>query len=108
MKIVQLHATASNRFDEFWQAYPRRIGKPLAKAKWDKITNGGLKTRTLDKDSGSFVCISLQATADELIEGAKKYHNKNLDMKTFKLKDEGKFICHPATWLNQGRWEDED
>ncbi len=100
-------ATAAASFDEFWRMYPRRVGKPLARAKWEAITNGGLQTRTLDKDSGQFVEIELQATPEELIAGAKRYRDAQIDRTTFKLKDGGRFICHPATWLNQGRWEDE-
>lgn len=94
-------------FEAFWKAYPRRVGKPLAKAKFAQIVNGGLKTRTLDKDSGQYVEIELTATPDELIAGAKRYYDTQLDRNTFSLKDGGKFTCHPATWLNQGRWLDE-
>jgi hypothetical protein len=93
-------------FDEFWKAYPKRVGKPLAKAKWDAITNGGLRTRTLDKDSGQYVAIELKADAAELIEAAKRYRDTQMDKNTYRLKDDGRFTLHPASWLNQGRWED--
>lgn len=93
-----------DRFGEFWQLYPRKVGKPLARAKWNAITGDGLKTRTLDKDSGTYVEIELRATPDEIIDGVKAYRAQQFI--GFKLKDDGKFICHPATWLNQGRWED--
>lgn len=94
-------------FDEFWRTYPRKVGKPLARAKWEAITNGGLRTRTLDKDSGQFVEIELTATAEEIIAGARRYRDAQIDKTTFKIKDGGKYILHPATFLNQGRWEDE-
>ncbi len=94
-------------FGEFWGLYPRKVGKPLARAKWDAITNGGLHTRTLDKDSGTYVEIVLQASPEELLAGAKRYRDAQIDRATYKLKDNGRFILHPATWLNQGRWEDE-
>lgn len=98
---------AESRFEEFWKAYPKKVGKPIAKVKFDQIVNGGLQTRTLDKDSGQFVDIELEATADEIIEAAKKYRSSQIDRNTFTLKDGGKYIPHPATWLNQGRfWDD--
>lgn len=108
-EVVQIgkqieHETA---FDEFWRLYPRKVGKPLARAKWEAITNGGMRTRTLDRDSGNYVDIELAATPQVLIAGARRYRDMQVDRTTFKLKDNGRFILHPATWLNQGRWEDE-
>lgn len=96
-----------SRFEEFWKSYPKKVGKPIAKAKFDQIVNGGLKTRTLDKDSGQFIEIELEASADEIIEAAKRYRSSQIDRNTFKFKDDGKYIPHPATWLNQGRFWDE-
>ena len=94
-------------FEDFWKVYPRRVGRPLAQAKWDAITNGGLATKTLDRDSGSYVSITLQADPHEIIEGARRYAKSQRDPDTYKLRDNGRFTCHPATWLNQGRWMDE-
>jgi hypothetical protein len=96
-----------SRFAEFWQVYPKRVGKPLAKAKFDAITTTGLKTKTLDKDSGCYIEIELSATADEIIEGAKRYAKSQIDKNTYRLKDEGKYILNPATFLNAGRFYDE-
>jgi len=93
-------------FDDFWRSYPKKVGKPLARAKWDAITNGGLRTKTLDRDSGSYVTIELSATPQELVEGAKRYAKSQIDRNTYRLKDDGKFTCMPSTWLNQGRWQD--
>jgi len=101
--VIQL---ATDPFEEFWKNYPKKVGKPLAQAKWNDITNGGLKTRTLDRDSGRYVEIELEATPEEILEGAKQYRKSMMDRQTFKLKDDGKYVCHPATWLNQGRWLD--
>lgn len=111
MNVVAMRqAPEPGTFDEFWQLYPypRRIGKPLARAKWQAITNGGLRTRTLDKDSGQYVTIELQATPEEILAGLKRYDEKcrKKGSGEYGYTDEGKFICHPATWLNQGRWED--
>jgi hypothetical protein len=94
-------------FELFWKAYPKRVGKPLAKAKFREIVTKGLKTRTLDRDSGCYVEIDLQATVDEIIAGAKAYARSQIDRDNgYKLKDGGKYTCHPASWLNQGRWMD--
>lgn len=100
---------AQDRFEEFWQAYPRRVGKPLARAKFLQITGEGLKTRTLDKDSNTYVSIELRATPDELIDGAKRYYDRNRKHGAgeYGFVDDGKFLCHPSTWLNQGRWMDD-
>jgi hypothetical protein len=104
-----------DRFEDFWTIYPKHVGKLVAKAKWDKITNGGLSTRTLDRDSGSYVSLKLQASADQLIEGAKRYRATQIDPKKCRsddydhivLKDDGRYTCNPSTWLNQGRWMDD-
>lgn len=103
----EVPAAQQDRFDEFWQHYPKRVGKPLAKAKWDAITGPGLDTKTLDKDSGVYVPIRLQATAEEIIEGVKRYCRSQIDPNTYKLKHGGQYTLHPATFLNQGRWLDE-
>lgn len=94
-------------FEEFWKWFPRKTGKPLAKAKFREIVTKGLKTRTLDKDSGTYVDIELTATAEEIIDGVKRYASNLVDKNTFKRKVEDKYLPHPATWINQGRWMDE-
>ena len=106
MTVHHIHTQAATAtFDDFWQAYPRKIGKPLARAKWEAITGPGLETRTLDRDSNTYVEITLTATPDEILEGAKRYTKSKMDPNTYKI--DTKYVCHPATWLNQGRWEDE-
>lgn len=107
MTVVQMIRPQEDRFEEFWKAFPKRVGKPIAKAKWDAITGSGLKTRTLDKDSGTYIEIELHATPEELIAGAKNYYERNRKIGGYGFKDEGKFLLHPATFLNQGRWLDE-
>ena len=70
-------------FDIFWEHYPRKVGKGAAKASYVKAVN---------------------KTGDEylIIEKAVAYANHCI--KTLK---DPKFIPHAATWLNQGRWDDE-
>lgn len=96
----------SAKFDEFYAAYPKRVDKALARAKFFSIVKGGFRTKTLDKDSNTYVEIELTATADQLIEAAKTYTRSLLDINTFKRKVEDKYIPSPAVWLNKGRFED--
>lgn len=69
-------------FEAFWSAYPRKVGKGAALKAWQKIrpANG---TR-----AAILTAVAAQRTSDQ-------WH-----------KDGGQFIPHPATWLNQTRWED--
>lgn len=67
-------------FDIFYQSYPKKVGKDKAKESWKK------KRPPLD--------IVLQAL---------QWQIQSEDWK----KESGKYIPHPATYLNQGRWQDE-
>lgn len=67
-------------FDVFWIAYPKKVGKDAAKKSFAKVK--------LD------ISVLLEA-----IEKQKKSEQWT--------KDGGQYIPNPATWLNQGRWEDE-
>lgn len=69
-------------FDQFWKSYPHKTNKKLAVAAWAK----------LDPSPELFERI-LAGLARQKLSHAW-------------LKDEGKFIPHPATWLNGNRWED--
>lgn len=109
MSNVLAMTRAEPSFDEWWRVYPKKVGKPLARAKWNAITGDGLKTRTLDRDSGQYVEIELKATPEELLAGARRYEQRNRKpgIGEFGYVENGKYLCHPSTWLNQGRWEDE-
>jgi len=68
-------------FDEFWSIYPRKIAKAVARKAWSKLT------------------AEQQLMAAKVIDSHCQY---------WKTKEtELEFIPHPATWLNQERWEDE-
>ncbi len=67
-------------FLEFWQHYPRKVGKQAANKAWILAKRKGL---TLDV---ALSAIEIQRTWDKWQEG---------------------FIVNPSTWLNQARWEDE-
>lgn len=97
--ITRLQPSAAT-FEAFWKLYPRKIDKALAKAKWDAITNGGLSTRMLDRDSGQYVDITLKASADEIMDGVRRYKD------WLPLEYDEKYVPHAATWLNRGRWMD--
>lgn len=75
-------------FQDFWQAYPRKVGKAAALKAWRSHVNGNAVA----------VLEAVQAQkAWPLGEGL----NKRMD-------SDGKGgNPHPSTWLNQHRWEDE-
>lgn len=70
-------------FDEFWSAYPKKKAKEAARKAWVKLK----PDETLGKEI-------IQA----VMESA-----KTKDW----LKENGKYIPYPATYLNGKRWEDE-
>jgi uncharacterized protein YdaU (DUF1376 family) len=71
----------TSEFIQFWEAYPRKSGKKAAFTAWQKA-----------KDKPDMDAI-LKA-----IESQKRSEQWQ--------KDNGQFIPMPATWLNQGRWDD--
>lgn len=73
----------SAEFERFWKAYPNKKGKLKAYEAWKKLK-------------------SQLPPVDKLVDIVEKHKNSR-DWQ----KDGGKYIPHPATWLNQGRWEDE-
>lgn len=70
-------------FEEFWNKYPRKVAKPQA-----------LK---------AFLKISPSTELLQLILAGVENQLKTEQWS----KDDGKFIPHPATWLNNRQWEDE-
>lgn len=77
------HVNSAKRFDEFWNAYPRKVGKGAAEQTFKKY-----------KPSDELLKIVLTAIDEQK-------HSEQW------RKDSGKYIPNPATWLNQKRWEDE-
>jgi uncharacterized protein YdaU (DUF1376 family) len=74
---------ADDLFDLFWKAYPKKMAKDAAKKAFTK--------RNVGKQLLHEILMSLEQ------------HKKTDQWK----KDGGQFIPAPATWLNQGRWQDE-
>jgi hypothetical protein len=70
-------------FDTFWKEYPRKVSKQQAVKAW----------KSLNPDH------TLLTTMLQALEKQKRSEQWQ--------KDNGKFIPHPATWLNGKRWEDE-
>ena len=84
-QIELIHAKPRERskldisFDAFWSAYPRRSGKIKAKDAFRKA--------------------SKECDPSEIIAGAQAFADDP--------NRQEEFTPHPATWLNQGRWEDD-
>lgn len=72
--------SAGDAFERFWSVYPRKIGKQSAKRAFERVK----------------VPLETLVTAVE--------RQKCSDQWT---RDNGQYIPHPTTWLNQGRWDDE-
>ena len=70
------------QFEEFWKEYPRKVGKGAAKRAFEKV----IKTVTLET---LVTALRRQKCGSQW------------------TRDNGQYIPHPATWLNQQRWEDE-
>ena len=68
-------------FDKFWSAYPKKVGKQDAKKAFKSVKEP----------------IETLLSAIERQKCGSQWS-----------KDNGQYIPHPATWLRQGRWEDEE
>jgi hypothetical protein len=70
-----------SRFDEFWDVYPRKVGKLDAQKAYAKAVRA--------------------AGPDRVLAGARRLAADP------NLPDDRTLIPHAATWLNGGRWDDE-
>lgn len=70
-------------FSRFWSAYPRRVGRGAALKAWEKVNPSDELT--------------------QLILDAVKAQSQSEQWS----RDNGAFIPHPSTWLNQTRWLDD-
>jgi len=77
--IKETEPDSDDGFTDFWEAYPKKVAKGSAVKAWEKHTPPLAK------------CL-------ETLSWQKRSPDWN--------KDEGKFIPHPATWINARRWED--
>ena len=82
-KAPTAETAADRRFERFWAVYPRKVGKGAAKR--------------------SFLKYKPDDALTEKMIGAVEAQKQTEQWK----RDGGQYIPHPATWLNQMRWEDE-
>lgn len=75
--------TQEQRFDEFWAKYPKKRSKGQAERAWVKIA----------PDDALFA---------QIIEGLERA-KRSRDW----IKEGGRYIPYPATWLNAKGWEDD-
>jgi len=73
----------NSSFDVFWKAYPRKVGKGAARKSWTKLKPD-----------------------EQLFEKILKAVTEQIESSQW-TKNGGQYIPHPATWLNQERWDDE-
>ena len=69
-------------FEQFWTAYPKKVGKQAAQKAFRNAQN--------------------RPRIDDLLKAIDRAR-----LSEQWRKDGGQFIPNPATWLNQGRWDDE-
>ena len=72
-----------NQFAEFWKEYPRKVAKAKAEKVWESVK-----------------------PTDEVFEKIMQAVRRQKISEQWR-KDNGQYIPHPTTWLNQKRWEDE-
>ena len=72
------------RFEEFWSLYPRKVGKLKAFQSFKRIN-------------------PKKELFDQMMDALRENIASNAQWK----RDNGQYIPHPTTWLNQGRWFDE-
>ncbi|CAB4195614.1 Protein of unknown function DUF1376 [uncultured Caudovirales phage] len=70
-------------FDTFWAAYPKKVAKPEAKKAWTNL-----------KPDQELIARILTALTET---------KRTPDW----TREQGRFVPHPSTWINQQRWEDE-
>lgn len=78
--LKKAYALTEEEFDEFWQAYPRKVGKAAAKKALEMVSR---------ETSVALILEAVRAMAAD----------PNLPPKAY--------IPYPATWLNRQGWEDE-
>src|SRR5215470_17248961 len=80
-KLTRLDSAAVEVFERFYLAYPRRVAKKKAFEAWLELNP--------DAETVSVIMGAVERYAEEV---------RNTELR---------FIPHPATWLNDRRWEDE-
>lgn len=81
--LASQNSLCDETFQRFYAAYPKKAAKAEAQKSWVKLN-----------------------PSPELVEQIIAAVEKQKQTPQW-LKEDGRFIPHPATWLNQRRWEDE-
>jgi hypothetical protein len=76
-KLSERSERYGGAFGQFWAAYPVKVGKSAALRAWSR------KKPPIEK---CLATLAWQMASAQWLDG---------------------FVPHPATWINQGRWEDE-
>lgn len=71
--------TSEQLFEQFWAIYPRKIAKKFARKSWERMS-----------------AAERQSALDAIPNHVRAWRGKDT-----------KYIPHPASWLNAGRWDDE-
>ena len=72
----------TDAFEQWWSIYPRRVAKKFALKCFERLRSSGeVPFEVLMSATHNYACS---------VAGK--------DMQ---------YVCHPATWLNQGRWDDD-
>lgn len=80
-EVTTSRAAALEAFGRFYAAYPRKVGPKAAEKAWLKAIKDG-------------------ADMEKLISAAQRFARSRSGR-------DQQYTPHPATWLNQGRWDDE-
>ncbi len=81
-KKTTMNAALKRSFDIFWPVYPRKVAKKRALKAWLKIKPD-------------------EALVEKIVSAVKA--QAKTDQWT---KEDGQYIPHPASWLNDARWND--
>jgi hypothetical protein len=79
LPVAYARVAYSPDYEQFWKAYPRRVGKKAAYAAW--------RDAIREIDPGLIIAAAERYASDP---------NR-----------EDQFTAHPQTWLRQGRWDDD-
>lgn len=71
------------RFAEFWAAYPKKVGKKAAQTAWNRLKPDAALFESIMQ------AVSVAKTSEQWV------------------REGGRYIPNPSTWINQGRWDDE-
>lgn len=80
--LIEVKPESEKAFDAFWKIWPRKVSKDDARRAWNKV----------------------KPSEYPAIMSAVPVQIKSGDLNTTELK----YCPHPATWLNAGRWKDEN